>query len=181
MKTDNFTKIQNKLEEIDNMMGTYSKKSFIIGLVSYLPLLLIFSEVDKKTGDMLMIIPATLMFFIPIILLMFGGVLGFTSKEVAKLSSMYRDYYKDSYHKDSENEDSNDSTININIDNQYDNYLRYMNLEKDTTKADIKKAYRKLAKLYHPDKVAMQGKDKIREAINKMQKINEAYEYLMRY
>ena len=41
---------------------------------------------------------------------------------------------------------------------------------------EIKKAYREMAKKYHPDKVAYLGEDVRKSAEQKLQEVNEAYE-----
>ncbi len=45
------------------------------------------------------------------------------------------------------------------------------------TKAEIKKAYRAMAKKYHPDKVASLGDEFKELAERKFKDINEAYEF----
>jgi exodeoxyribonuclease V alpha subunit len=55
------------------------------------------------------------------------------------------------------------------------NYYEVLGLEKDCTESDIKKAYYKLARLHHPDKVEEGEKE---EATKKFQKIGEAYSVL---
>jgi curved DNA-binding protein len=52
-------------------------------------------------------------------------------------------------------------------------YYRILDVSKDATADDIKKAYRKLAIKYHPDKT---GNDKVAE--EKFKEISEAYEIL---
>ncbi|WP_107039921.1 TerB family tellurite resistance protein [Brumimicrobium mesophilum] len=47
---------------------------------------------------------------------------------------------------------------------------------KDAEDAEIKKAYRKMAVRYHPDKVATMGEEYQKGAKEKFQRINEAYE-----
>ncbi len=56
---------------------------------------------------------------------------------------------------------------------EYKDYYRTLGVERDASEADIKKAFRKLARLYHPDT----AKDK-RTAEEKFKEINEAYEVL---
>ncbi len=51
-----------------------------------------------------------------------------------------------------------------------------LGVDKDATDEEIKKAYRKMAVEYHPDKVSYLGEDIQRSAKEKFQKINEAYE-----
>ena len=53
-----------------------------------------------------------------------------------------------------------------------DNYHRVLGVERTATEEDIKKAYRKLALRYHPDK------NKDPESIEKFKQISEAYQSL---
>jgi len=56
-------------------------------------------------------------------------------------------------------------------------YANILGLSGETSKAEIRKAYRHLVTQYHPDKVTHMG-DRIREvAEEEMKKINEAYSY----
>ena len=55
----------------------------------------------------------------------------------------------------------------------YKNYYEILGVEKNASKEDIKRAYRKLAKQYHPDK---NPGDK--QAEEKFKEINEANEVL---
>ena len=56
---------------------------------------------------------------------------------------------------------------------EYKDYYSILGVDKSATQNDIKKAYRKLAKKYHPDV----NKDN-KEAEKKFKEINEAYEVL---
>src|ERR1051326_5488304 len=56
---------------------------------------------------------------------------------------------------------------------EYIDYYKLLGVEKNATQEDIKKAYRKLARKYHPD---VNPNDK--EAHKKFQQINEANEVL---
>jgi DnaJ-class molecular chaperone len=53
------------------------------------------------------------------------------------------------------------------------NYYEILEIDKNATQEDIKKSYRKLSLLHHPDK-----NGNSQESINKIQDINEAYEVL---
>ena len=59
-------------------------------------------------------------------------------------------------------------------------YYEVLGVAKGSSEADIKKAYRSLAKEYHPDKLVgvSEGVKKISE--EKFREINEAYEYLIK-
>ena len=56
-------------------------------------------------------------------------------------------------------------------------YYKVLGLSKDADERDIKRAYRKMTKVYHPDKIQAEGVSK-EEAEKKMARINEAYEVL---
>lgn len=59
------------------------------------------------------------------------------------------------------------------------NHYQILGLSSDVTAAEIKRAYRKLAKTQHPDAQATPGTDKHSAATEEMMRINEAYETLM--
>lgn len=56
---------------------------------------------------------------------------------------------------------------------KYKDYYEILGVEKTSTPQDIKKAYRKLAKKYHPD--LNKGSE---EAAEKLKEVNEAFEVL---
>lgn len=53
---------------------------------------------------------------------------------------------------------------------------KILEIEKNATDTEVKKAYRKMANKYHPDKVSHLGEDFQKAANEKFQKVNEAYE-----
>jgi DnaJ like chaperone protein len=59
-----------------------------------------------------------------------------------------------------------------NINNSYD----ILEINPDSTDEEVKKAYRRLAVQYHPDKVAHLGEDIKKAATQKFQTLNAAYE-----
>ena len=59
-----------------------------------------------------------------------------------------------------------------------DDYYKILGLSKDATEADIKSAYRKLAKKYHPDMYANATAEEKKNAEEKMKEVNQAYSVL---
>jgi len=59
-----------------------------------------------------------------------------------------------------------------------DRYYRILELEKGASQEEIKKAYRKMAKKYHPDKLGDVGEEVRASAIEKFRMVQEAYDKL---
>jgi DnaJ like chaperone protein len=57
---------------------------------------------------------------------------------------------------------------------------KILEITKDATDDEVKKAYRTMAKKYHPDKVAYLGEDVKKAANEKFRKVNDAYESIKR-
>ena len=57
-------------------------------------------------------------------------------------------------------------------------YYDLLGVSRTATEAEIKKAYRKMAKKYHPDKVASLGEDVKKQAEEKFRQVQDAYESL---
>jgi DnaJ like chaperone protein len=57
-----------------------------------------------------------------------------------------------------------------------DSNYRMLGITKDATDEEVKKAYRKMAVKYHPDKVATLGEDVQKAAEEKFKAISQAYE-----
>lgn len=79
-----------------------------------------------------------------------AGYLGISDKDIQSLQSMF---YKD-------------------IDSAY----KILEIDKTATDEEVKKAYRRMALKYHPDKVSYLGEEFRKTANEKFQKVNEAYE-----
>ena len=56
-----------------------------------------------------------------------------------------------------------------------DSSYKILDIERSATDEDVKKAYRRMAMKYHPDKVGQLGDDFKEAADNKFKKVNEAY------
>ena len=61
-----------------------------------------------------------------------------------------------------------------------DNAYKILELQKGATPQDIKKAYRRMAKKYHPDKVQHLGPEHQKGAEEKFRKVQEAYEQIQK-
>lgn len=59
---------------------------------------------------------------------------------------------------------------------QVDSAYKILRIDSNATDDEVKKAYREMAKKYHPDKVAYLGEDVRKSAEQKLQEVNEAYE-----
>ena len=57
-------------------------------------------------------------------------------------------------------------------------YYKVLGVKNDASQDEIKKAYRRMAMKYHPDKVANAGEEIRQQATEKFRKINEAYEHI---
>jgi len=78
------------------------------------------------------------------------------------------------------------SYLNINIHDfrsikamfvkSVDNSYKILEIEKDATEAEIKKAYRTMVKKYHPDKLVDMDEAYIKGAREKFNKVQEAYD-----
>ena len=56
-----------------------------------------------------------------------------------------------------------------------------MGIRGNATKRDIVAAYRRMAAIYHPDKVAQSSQKAIEQAHEQMKQINAAYELLKKH
>jgi DnaJ like chaperone protein len=64
--------------------------------------------------------------------------------------------------------------------NSSDNAYKILEIDKTATNEDIKKAYRTMAKKYHPDKVIHLGKEHQKGAEEKFKQVQAAYEQLQK-
>ncbi|MCF7566909.1 TerB family tellurite resistance protein [Sabulilitoribacter arenilitoris] len=64
--------------------------------------------------------------------------------------------------------------------NSIDNAYKILETDKSATNDEIKKAYRKMAKKYHPDKVIHLGKEHQKGAEEKFRQVQKAYEQLQK-
>ena len=59
---------------------------------------------------------------------------------------------------------------------EVDSAYKILGVDSNATDDEVKKAYREMAKKYHPDKVAYLGEDVRKSAEQKLQEVNDAYE-----
>ena len=64
--------------------------------------------------------------------------------------------------------------------NSSDNAYKILEISKSATDDEVKKAYRKMAKKYHPDKVIHLGKEHQKGAEEKFRRVQEAYEHIQK-
>lgn len=62
--------------------------------------------------------------------------------------------------------------------NSSENAYKILEIEKSVTDDDVKKAYRKMAKKYHPDKVRHLGKEHQQGAEEKFRQVQDAYDHI---
>ncbi|MEM9680135.1 MAG: TerB family tellurite resistance protein [Bacteroidota bacterium] len=60
----------------------------------------------------------------------------------------------------------------------HENAYKILEIEETATDDEVKKAYRKMAKKYHPDRVAHLGKEHQQGAEEKFRQVQEAYEHI---
>lgn len=82
--------------------------------------------------------------------------------------------YNSNNNRNSGNSNNNSSTkkTHLSVSEAYD----ILKVSGDASDAEIKKAFRVLAREYHPDKVSAMGEEAVRQATMTMQQINEAYD-----
>lgn len=70
----------------------------------------------------------------------------------------------------------NESIMSMFVGDTLDSAYKILEIEPTASDDEVKKAYRKMAVTYHPDKVAYLGEEFRKAANEKFQKLNEAYE-----
>jgi DnaJ like chaperone protein len=61
-----------------------------------------------------------------------------------------------------------------------DSAYKILEIDKNATNDEVKKAYRKMVKKYHPDKLQHLGEEHVKGAEEKFRKVQKAYEQLQK-
>jgi len=96
--------------------------------------------------------------------------------EKLEIGRKYYNYVKNLYAPEPES----NYVYSSNVSHYLNNYYLLLNLEENATIEEIKKAYRNLAKKYHPDMLVDATKDEILYAQEMFLKIQTAYEQIMK-
>lgn len=147
---------------------------FILALALII-LILSNGNIKKTISFLVFIFSAVLIFkififILPVLIIAFL-VLGFM---VYKAMSGKKYYYNYSYNTNSGN------SYYSNVNSNKKNYYSSLGLEEGADVDDIKKAYKKMVKKYHPDFNSHLSENEKKENENKIREINEAYEQLKR-
>jgi len=92
--------------------------------------------------------------------------------EFLSMKAMYTQTYQDNYQRKSRSSRTPPRRNKVSLTSSYN----VLGISASATDKELKKAYRKLAVKYHPDKVAHLGNDHVEVAEDKFQKLQEAYE-----
>lgn len=96
-----------------------------------------------------------------------AGYLHISRRDYDAIEAMFSGYNQQSKHQKA-------NFNNFNTESAY----KILNVDKSATNDDIKKAYRKMAKKHHPDKIQHLGETHAKAAEEKFKKIKDAYEQL---
>lgn len=76
--------------------------------------------------------------------------------------------------------ESSTSDLYTYVDTQLENAYRTLEIDETATDDEVRKAYRRLALMYHPDRVASQGERAKSAAESTFQRINQAKEVIFK-
>lgn len=104
--------------------------------------------------------------------------MGISSIEFLSMKAMYTQQSQGGYSRGGSSRGSSSRTRNaVPISASYE----VLGIPSTATNDELKKAYRKLAVKYHPDKVAHLGEDHAEAAEDKFQKVQQAYDAVKKY
>ncbi len=98
--------------------------------------------------------------------------MGLSSMEFLSMKAMYTQTYSGGYRSTGSSSRSTARKSRVSLTSSYS----VLGISASADDKELKKAYRKLAVKFHPDKVAHLGKDHVEVAEDKFQKLQEAYE-----
>lgn len=110
-----------------------------------------------------------------LILRRIATALGINSRDYLSIHSRHTNYGGYTYQ-----DGSHDIHGNYNPDMQGKDPYAILGLRQGVTKEEVKKAYRRLAMKYHPDKVANMSEEVQKNAARQFREINAAYEQIMK-
>ena len=113
------------------------------------------------------------------------NLLGISTQEYQRIYALFMKKRQDGYYRYKKTEQSRKSNGSQN--ESYDQTTRVITIKEqeaynilgvseNTSDEEIKKAYRALALMYHPDKVSSLGDEAIRQATESMKQINAAWD-----
>jgi len=104
-----------------------------------------------------------------------------SKKSNAKREKEFEDWINKKIDEEMDKEDDEEKfydDIDQNNEQQLENkYSKVLGLSGGESIKDIESSYRKLIKMYHPDKVASMGKEIIKTAEEKTKELNDAYDF----
>jgi DnaJ like chaperone protein len=99
-----------------------------------------------------------------------NGQLGFNVENLNRIIAIYASYYEERKHQN----------VNTKVSQKAEvSYLSVLGLNDQYNSSDLKKAYRNMAKLHHPDNYATESEAQQKIAAEKFIQIQKAYEYLL--
>ncbi len=100
--------------------------------------------------------------------------LGIHRRDFASIQAMFS-VYSNRSHSRYQRKTNRNSSANTSVNQKMDPYV-ILEIERSATDAEVKKAYRRLVRKYHPDKVAHLGEKYVLEAKEKFIIIDQAYD-----
>ena len=104
-----------------------------------------------------------------------------TGKEIPEPSDPSSAEYWQSRSYQNSQESQSQSAQSHHSTNHSAKYFAILGLEPGASKEEIKKAYRRLAQIHHPDRFHSLGQESVAAATSTFQRIKDAYDYLVKY